>query len=64
MGFGINFGFALIYSFVVYYDMQKINALTIFDTTVVNPFPLLFFGDCHVETENDHELISIAGHYW
>uniref|UniRef100_A0A182K5F6 ATP-dependent RNA helicase DHX36 n=1 Tax=Anopheles christyi TaxID=43041 RepID=A0A182K5F6_9DIPT len=50
-------------NFVVYYDMQKINALTIFDTTVVNPFPLLFFGDCHVETENDHELISIAGHY-
>ncbi|XP_050084440.1 ATP-dependent DNA/RNA helicase DHX36-like isoform X3 [Anopheles aquasalis] len=50
-------------NFVVYYDMQKLSALTIFDTTVVNPFPLLFFGDNHVETEDDHELISIAGHY-
>uniref|UniRef100_A0A182PCL5 ATP-dependent RNA helicase DHX36 n=1 Tax=Anopheles epiroticus TaxID=199890 RepID=A0A182PCL5_9DIPT len=50
-------------NFVVYYEMQKINALTIFDTTVVNPFPLLFFGDCHVETESGHEYISIAGHY-
>ncbi|XP_052864583.1 ATP-dependent DNA/RNA helicase DHX36 [Anopheles cruzii] len=50
-------------NFVVYYDMQKLSALTIFDTTVVNPFSLLFFGDNHVETEDDHELISIAGHY-
>uniref|UniRef100_A0A182Q0B5 ATP-dependent RNA helicase DHX36 n=1 Tax=Anopheles farauti TaxID=69004 RepID=A0A182Q0B5_9DIPT len=50
-------------NFIVYYDMQKISSLTIFDTTVVNPFPLLFFGDNHVETEGDHELISIAGHY-
>ncbi|XP_058120194.1 ATP-dependent DNA/RNA helicase DHX36 [Anopheles ziemanni] len=50
-------------NFVVYYDMQKLSALTMFDTTVVNPFPLLFFGDNHVETERDHELISIAGHY-
>uniref|UniRef100_A0AAG5D8R3 ATP-dependent RNA helicase DHX36 n=1 Tax=Anopheles atroparvus TaxID=41427 RepID=A0AAG5D8R3_ANOAO len=50
-------------NFVVYYDMQKLSSLTIFDTTVVNPFPLLFFGDNHVETEQDHELISIAGHY-
>lgn len=53
-------------SFVVYYDKQKISGsgLTIFDTTVVNPFPLFFFGDNHVETEGAYELISIAGHYW
>ncbi|XP_055593475.1 ATP-dependent DNA/RNA helicase DHX36 [Uranotaenia lowii] len=50
-------------NFVVYYDKQKISSLTIFDTTVVNPFPLFFFGDNHVETEGDYELISIAGHY-
>ncbi|KAL9707956.1 hypothetical protein quinque_011474 [Culex quinquefasciatus] len=52
-------------NFVVYYDKQKISGsgLTIFDTTVVNPFPLFFFGDNHVETEGAYELISIAGHY-
>uniref|UniRef100_A0A182M985 RNA helicase n=1 Tax=Anopheles culicifacies TaxID=139723 RepID=A0A182M985_9DIPT len=50
-------------NFVVYYDMQKLSALTIFDTTVVNPFPLLFFGDNHVETVDGREIISIAGHY-
>ncbi|XP_065076769.1 ATP-dependent DNA/RNA helicase DHX36 [Ochlerotatus camptorhynchus] len=50
-------------NFVVYYDKQKISDLTIFDTTVVNPFPLFFFGDNHVETEGRFELISIAGHY-
>ncbi|XP_053665706.1 ATP-dependent DNA/RNA helicase DHX36 [Anopheles marshallii] len=50
-------------NFVVYYDMQKLSALTIFDTTVVNPFPLLFFGDNHVETVDGREMISIAGHY-
>lgn len=51
---------------MVYYDKQKISGsgLTIFDTTVVNPFPLFFFGDNHVETEGAYELISIAGHYW
>uniref|UniRef100_A0A182W6T2 RNA helicase n=1 Tax=Anopheles minimus TaxID=112268 RepID=A0A182W6T2_9DIPT len=50
-------------NFVVYYDMQKLSSLTIFDTTVVNPFPLLFFGDNHVETVDGREIISIAGHY-
>ncbi|XP_062548784.1 ATP-dependent DNA/RNA helicase DHX36-like [Armigeres subalbatus] len=50
-------------NFVVYYDKQKISELTIFDTTVVNPFPLFFFGDNRVETEGAYELISIAGHY-
>lgn len=44
--------------------MQKLKSLTIFDTTVVNPFPLLFFGDNHLlETINGRQLISIAGHY-
>ncbi|XP_035914597.1 ATP-dependent DNA/RNA helicase DHX36-like [Anopheles stephensi] len=50
-------------NFVVYYDMQKLKSLTIFDTTVVNPFPLLFFGDNHVETIDGRQMISIAGHY-
>lgn len=50
-------------NFVVYYNKQKLMDLTIFDTTVVNPFPLFFFGDNHVETEGRFELISIAGHY-
>ncbi|XP_053694242.1 ATP-dependent DNA/RNA helicase DHX36-like [Sabethes cyaneus] len=50
-------------NFVVYYEKQKISSLTIFDTTVVNPFPLFFFGDNHVETEGEFEYISIDGHY-
>ncbi|XP_058818074.1 ATP-dependent DNA/RNA helicase DHX36 [Topomyia yanbarensis] len=50
-------------NFVVYYEKQKISSLTMFDTTVVNPFPLFFFGDNHVETEGEFEYISIAGHY-
>ncbi|XP_058453190.1 ATP-dependent DNA/RNA helicase DHX36 [Malaya genurostris] len=50
-------------NFVVYYEKQKISSLNMFDTTVVNPFPLFFFGDNHVETEGDFEYISIAGHY-
>lgn len=50
-------------NFVVYYEKQKISELTIFDTTVVNPFPLFFFGDNHVETHEGFEMISISGHY-
>ncbi|XP_055546297.1 ATP-dependent DNA/RNA helicase DHX36 [Wyeomyia smithii] len=50
-------------NFVVYYEKQKISSLTMFDTTVVNPFPLFFFGDNHVETDGEFEYISIAGHY-
>ncbi|XP_055638233.1 ATP-dependent DNA/RNA helicase DHX36 [Toxorhynchites rutilus septentrionalis] len=49
-------------NFVVYYEKKELSALTIFDTTVVNPFPLFFFGDNHVTTEGAFEYISIAGH--